>query len=343
MNSRRVLSIIVGSVFAATLAVGAILYKGELDREALQGQFTNEHSKFMTLKNQAQVHYRDQGNPKGPVLVMIHGSLNSLHQWEGWIPPLSAKFRLISLDLLGHGLTGAYPAKIYERQAQRDAVHELLEKLDVHTYYLAGSSAGASIALELALLYPEETRGLVLIDAQGITPPQKGEDPKLLNQGVLATPKSREYTQLKWHERWATRFVGESALRNALERMVHNKSLIDDATVERVATLLRHQGNREAQLLMFRQGLYLISKNPAGDLLPRLTEIKAPVLLMHGQEDALVPPSVATNADKVLAKSELTLVPQAGHLPMLEKPLHTARRVEAFIEGQESSAPLSPH
>ena len=118
-----------GAVIAiALIAVFAIFYKSDLSREQLT-QYINEESEFIDLPNGANMHYRDEGNSNAPVLVMIHGGFGSLQNWEGWVEHLKDDYRLISMDLLGHGLTGGYPEQVYSRIAERDAVHLLLKNL----------------------------------------------------------------------------------------------------------------------------------------------------------------------------------------------------------------------
>ena len=87
-------------------AILAIFFRPDLSREQLAAIYVNDKSKFIKLSNGADVHYRDEGNPNGPVLLMLHGGFGSLHNWEGWVPYLGNDYRLVSLDLPAHGLTG---------------------------------------------------------------------------------------------------------------------------------------------------------------------------------------------------------------------------------------------
>ncbi|MGV0033428.1 MAG: alpha/beta fold hydrolase [Candidatus Azotimanducaceae bacterium WSBS_2022_MAG_OTU7] len=64
------------------------------------------------------MHYRDEGNASGYPLVLVHGSNASLHTWEPWVSLLGDDYRIISLDLPGHGLTGGVPDGDYSSAAQ---------------------------------------------------------------------------------------------------------------------------------------------------------------------------------------------------------------------------------
>lgn len=112
MAAKSILFGLVALMVVVGVGTFAYFFKPDLSREQLAA-FQTPMSRFIDLPNGANMHYRDEGNPDGPVLVMIHGGFDSLHNSEGWVEPLGAEFRLISMDLLGHGLTGTYPANIY--------------------------------------------------------------------------------------------------------------------------------------------------------------------------------------------------------------------------------------
>ena len=78
---------IVAIVVIGAVIVFAIFFKPDLSKDQLT-EYINEESEFITLPNGANMHYRDEGNPDGPVLVMVHGGFGSLQNWEGWVPYL---------------------------------------------------------------------------------------------------------------------------------------------------------------------------------------------------------------------------------------------------------------
>lgn len=335
MSTGRIIAIFAGSVALAAVCVGAFLYEPELSRQELQATLGGPDSKFMTLSSGASLHYRDQGNKDGPALVMIHGGFASLHSWERWIAPLESDYRLISMDLLGHGLTGASPKKLYARSQQRDAVAQLLAKLQLERYAVAGNSFGGSVAIELAATYPNQVSALILINSEGLPNRDGGYDASMFSQDSAIHPKDPSFRQLSWHERLAPRFVGSSVVRTALESMMHDDDLVTDALVEQFASALRHEGNGEAQVLMFRQNLYEIAQNGPQDLLEKLTTLKMPALILQGEHDELVPMAVAKRFDQHLANSTLKVVKGAGHIPMLEAPLQSAEILRDFLRELE--------
>ncbi len=323
----------VGSVVVVIILIVFIFfYKSDLSKEQLTYPYINAHSKFTKLANGANMHYRDEGNPNGKVLVMIHGGFGSLHNWEGWVDNLKDDYRLISMDLLGHGLTGKYPKNLYDRHSERDAVHQLLQKLGVEKYSIAGNSFGGGVALELVLQYPQEVEGLILVDSEGIPNGEDGYDISLFNDDKPITPSDPDFYTLSLLERVGSKFINKYVVKSTLDSMVYNKALLTDDFVDYYSKILRYEGNREAQLLMFRQGMYLISKNGKMDLLPRLKEINCPTLIMQGKQDFLVPMKVAEKFKANIKGSKLAVVDNAGHMPMIEKPKETAKFIEEFMQ-----------
>jgi pimeloyl-ACP methyl ester carboxylesterase len=104
--------------------------------------YSNSESEFMVLGNGQRVHYRDEGNPEGPTLALVHGSNASLHTWELWVAELADQFRIVSMDLQGHGLTEPAPDDDYSPDAMARLIDEVVTRLGVYRFALAGSSMG---------------------------------------------------------------------------------------------------------------------------------------------------------------------------------------------------------
>jgi len=90
----------------------------DLPIAALKQKYAGGASRFALIEGM-NVHYRDEG--AGPPLVLIHGTLSSLHTWDGWVGQLAPHRRVIRLDLAGFGLTGPAPDRDY-RAAREAAV-----------------------------------------------------------------------------------------------------------------------------------------------------------------------------------------------------------------------------
>ena len=117
--------------------------------------------KTLIYKN-TKVSYTDIG--KGTALVLLHGFLENKKMWHDLIPPLSKKYRIITIDLLGHGQTESL-GYVHTMEDNADLVHEVLSKLRIRKAILIGHSMGGYVALAFAELYPDNMKGLILLNS----------------------------------------------------------------------------------------------------------------------------------------------------------------------------------
>ena len=117
--------------------------------------------KQIQYKN-TQISYSDSG--KGTAIVLLHGFLENKEMWQNFIPEFSIKNRIITIDLLGHGETEClgYVQTMEENAA---AVNEVISHLRIRKVILVGHSMGGYVALAFAELYPEKTKGIVLLNS----------------------------------------------------------------------------------------------------------------------------------------------------------------------------------
>lgn len=107
---------------------------------------------------------------------------------------------------------------------------------------MAGNSFGGGITLEVALAFPNEVSGLILIDSEGIPNSEDGYDVSTLTDEAPLAPDNPGYAELSWYERLGARFIGPSVVRPVLDDMIHNKDLLTDGFVDRYGTILRYIG-----------------------------------------------------------------------------------------------------
>ena len=120
--------------------------------------FTFAHMKTTNFKN-TKISYTDQG--KGTAVVLLHGFLENQSMWKAFVPELSKKHRIITIDLLGHGETECL-GYVHTMEDQADMVHHVLHELKIRKAVLIGHSMGGYVALAFAELYPDNVKGIVL-------------------------------------------------------------------------------------------------------------------------------------------------------------------------------------
>ncbi|HEY6141978.1 MAG TPA: alpha/beta hydrolase [Flavobacterium sp.] len=108
------------------------------------------------------ISYSDNG--KGNAVVLLHGFLENKTMWQELVTELSKKHRIITIDLLGHGETECL-GYVHSMEDNAEAVQAVLSKLRIRKAVFVGHSMGGYVALAFAELYPENVRGLVLLNS----------------------------------------------------------------------------------------------------------------------------------------------------------------------------------
>lgn len=304
--------------FAAVLVALGVLagvllwaYSPTLPAETLVARYASEQSMFLDVGG-VRAHVRDQGDPDGIPVVLIHGSNASLHVWEGWVRELATQARLISVDLPGHGLTGTWPREEYTVEAYADFIEVLVDALNLDRFVLAGHSLGGAVAWTFAATRPDRVSQLILIDASGY-PRQGGEAP--LPTRLARMPVVGDI---------GIYFKPEQLVRRSLGEAYADPAMVTQERVRRTAELQRFPGNREATLLRART-------QEALDPTP-LKRLRVPTLILWGAKDRWVPVADAFRFQSDIKGARLEIFENLGHNPMEEDPTATAAAVAAFLK-----------
>ncbi|MEX2589965.1 MAG: alpha/beta hydrolase [Chitinophagales bacterium] len=286
----------------------ATQWRFDIPAEKIEARFSYPHSEFFEYKDM-RIHYCVEG--KGEPLVLIHGTASSLHTWEGWVERLKNDFKIIRLDLPGFGLTGPNPSKDYSEELYAEVVEALLKHLNIHKAHIAGNSLGGAVAFHFAALYPEMTKSLVLIDASGYHFGRK-------------IPFIFRITQYPGVAKLMTGFSPRFIYKWNIRQVYGNTDLITDTLIDRYYLLSLRKGNRQAMVDRMQQ-----VENKDSKLIDK---IKAPTLILWGEEDEWIPLDFAYKFKEDIPHSKLILFPGAGHVPMEEIPVPTADSTKKFIK-----------
>lgn len=121
------------------------------------------------------LYYTSQGT--GSAIVLLHGFLENTTMWDEIVPQLSKKNTIISIDLLGHGLTGNL-GYIHSMEEQAEMIKFVLDHLQLQKYIFIGHSMGGYVALAFAEKYPKNIKGLCLMNSTAMA----DDDEKKLNR-----------------------------------------------------------------------------------------------------------------------------------------------------------------
>src|SRR5213594_3691890 len=148
---------------------GAFWYLSQRDipRSILEARYAGAPSQFVMLPNGTRAHVRDRGPREALALVLIHGSNASLFTWEPWAKRLGDTFRIITVDLPAHGLTGAVPNRDYSEEGMVKFVGEVTDALGLQRFAIGGNSMGGRVAARFAEQHADRLTHLILVDASG--------------------------------------------------------------------------------------------------------------------------------------------------------------------------------
>ena len=313
----KVAGVILGILVLVLLGAWLMLRGPDIPYETLEAKYRDAASHFVDIPGGFHVHYEDEGDPGRPLVVLLHGFGDSYTSWDGWVAELKPKFRVITLDFPGHGLTRAPDGYLLSSNGLADFVDAFAAALTLPKFAVAGNSMGGGAAWQLAVRHPDRLNALILVDAAGF-PNEKPPGEVPLAFRILQYP------------------IGRALLRNidtrplieeGLKTDVYDKSVITPAFVDRWAEFQRAPGHRA--ILM---GLNPRAHSQATSEL--LGTIKVPTLILHGENDPLIEPASARKFAAAIPGARLITYPQVGHLPQIEIPLRSAGDVAAFLESQ---------
>lgn len=266
---------------------------------------------FATLPSGLKLHYRVQGNPEGPWLVLLNGLLSDTTMWAGVLPGLSDRFRILTFDSRGQGRSEAPLEGPYTTALLAEDAWQLFATLGIERPWLIGLSNGSAMSLELLCGHPEAFPGGVLTSAMA----------------------SVDFAMALKTEHWARCLEVGGPL---MQFDAVAPYLWSDAFLEARHGVLRayHQvvtGSDRPQ----HGNLHQIRGILGWDIRDRLKVIRAQVLLLCGAEDLLTPPWKGLETARGIARSRFELVPGIGHAYPVEDPKRFVARVRQFIGGPE--------
>ena len=291
--------------------------------ESLVGRWAPAPSDFIDLNGQL-VHYRDDGPRDDPLpIVLLHGTSASLHTWEGWSKALRGQRRVISLDLPAFGLTGPftgpYAGQPYTGPNYARFVLDVLDRLAVPRFVVAGNSLGGEVAWRIAAAAPQRVAQLVLVDAAGY-------------------PISADHVPLGWKiarlpvlGHIAEHVLPRALVVQGLQAVYGDPSKITEPLVDRYLELTLRAGNRAALVQRAQQW------SPAEGA-DHVTGVVAPTLVLWGGRDRIIPPALAQRFAADIPGARVVMFDDLGHVPHEENSARTVAAVKAFL-GIATSAP----
>jgi pimeloyl-ACP methyl ester carboxylesterase len=273
---------------------------------------------------------------EGVPMLLIHGFGNEAHIWDDFAPVVAPHYRVLAMDLRGHGDSDWHPDGAYDYDDHVRDLEAVLQHLDLERVVLVSHSLGGRVSMLFGGRHPEMLAGLVIVDSAPNLD-RRGTARISLDVAQNRDPSFRspsEYEQMLVH-------AYPAATPKAIRRMAQHglKQREDGRYVLKMDTKFRGAvggaTDEEAASPPSAEAIEAHDERYREEMWSALEKIQCPTLVVRGAASDIVTADVADRmADEALANGSLAVVPQAGHSVMTDNPEGFERAVGDFVLGE---------
>jgi pimeloyl-ACP methyl ester carboxylesterase len=284
---------------------------GELTVEQLRARYGDEHGRYATIHG-IELHYKDEGT--GPVLLLLHGSQSTMRTYDRIADLMKAHYRVIRVDLPGYGLSAAATPEAAASVKPVAMIEGLVDHLGLSRLSVAGVSSGGTMAAFLAAKRPELVERLILSNMPS--------DP--YSASHLVIPDSFRAAQQRFA---ATQRYDRDFWYEYLRYFAGDPARMTDHIIDEYHDFGRRPDDPHKLALIAQVGDGVAAQ-------AEFARVTAPVLLIWGTADPLLPESAAKALAGHLPKASVSqvLLADVGHYPPLEAPDRFAAIMAAWLE-----------
>lgn len=250
-----------------------------------------------------KVTFLDKG--KGRAVVLLHGFLGSHQIWKPAIDNLSKSYRVIAIDLPGHGNTPCF-GYAHSMELMAKCVKAVLDSLRLKKYVLIGHSMGGYVSLAFADLYPDHLRGLCLYHSTGYADTEEKKRDRLRAINLVKTNKT-VYTKTTIQNLFATK-----NLKYLREEVAFAGNIAKQTSKQSIIAALHGMRDR-----------------PARDLL--LGWVQYPVMMVIGELDNVLPYEQLLEQSEMIRDKSILYLEHDGHFGFLESPRQSNKALRRFL------------
>ena len=242
--------------------------------------------------------YIEAGSGDATPIVFLHGVGSDKSVWHPQLDHFAKSRRAIAFDYPGYGDSDPAPDGT-TRDDYAEAMHSAMHALDVDRAHVCGLSLGGVVAIALCHAVPNHCASLILADTFAVHPEAEG----IYQRGIAGSTDLPGMAEAR-----VDVLIAQPADPAVRREVVETMSRIDPAA--------------------YRTGAKAVW---LADQRDRAAAIRVPTLIVCGTEDVPTPPALSDELHKMIAGSQLSMIPSAGHLTNLEQPGAFNRLVEDFI------------
>jgi pimeloyl-ACP methyl ester carboxylesterase len=251
----------------------------------------NATDRFVTV-NGLRLHYLEQGTADKPALILVHGNERHAHTFDHIVPEFARDYRIIAVDMRGHGDSGWSPESAYLVEDHVKDLEGLVRELRLTNLTLWGNSTGGSVVQVYAGLHPDN---VVRVISEDVGP----ERPEDISSGFA-----------KRVEREANGWASEDELvRELMTRSPRTPEAITRNLV-RYGTKRRDDGR-----IIWKRDPNTVKGFIPTELWQYVNKITSPILYLLGGASRIVPPETQAKLKATLPTAEVVVMPGLGHYP----------------------------
>jgi pimeloyl-ACP methyl ester carboxylesterase len=289
------------------LGINALL----IDAETKPAGVTLAGGRILDLPD-GKIQVIDRGPRDGSSIVLIHCFTCAIDWWDGMLPALERRHRVIAVDLRGHG-GSEKPTSGYSIDDQAGLVAEALDRLGVNSAEVVGHSLGGAVAVALAQNSPERVGRVVIVDT-----------PSTHDESSLGLVAQLGFAPVIGEAFW--RAKPDFAVKQGLEVAFAPGFDVPDRFVEDVDRMNFSAYDDSASAFDEYTGEEPLAR--------RMASIGIPLLVIMGAEEQIIddPAKALAEYRTQVPGTQTQLIAGAGHSPNVEKPAETARLVLGFAK-----------
>jgi pimeloyl-ACP methyl ester carboxylesterase len=258
---------------------------------------------FFSYKG-GRIHFTDSG--RGEAIVLLHGYLESSEVWNGFATELSSNFRIISVDLPGHGLSDVY-GDVHSMEFMAEAIKELIDYLGLNKIFITGHSLGGYVTLAFLGLYSKRLTGYCLFHSQPFADTPEAFEKREREIEIVKMGKKN----LMYPDNVIRMFAPSNLGKFAIE-LQKSKDIASLIPGEGIIAVLNGMMIRPSRLSFMEEG-------------------KVPCLWILGRMDSYIPCDIIQTKVKLPANAKVVVLNNSGHLGFVEEEVLSVKILSEFV------------
>jgi pimeloyl-ACP methyl ester carboxylesterase len=251
-----------------------------------------------------RIHYSDRG--EGTTIILLHGYLESLEVWNGFADKLANGYRVVAIDLLGHGLSDVY-GEIHTMEFMASVVNEVLISLCIDKAFMLGHSLGGYVTLAFVELFPDRLSGYCLFHSQPFDDLPAAIEKRKREIGIVKKGKKN----LMYPDNVIKMFAS-SNLEKFAGHLDKLKTIASEIPGEGIIAMLKGMMIRPSRLAIMEEG-------------------RVPCLWILGSMDNYIPCDIIRSKVKLSSDTSVVVLKNSGHLGFIEEEDLSVKIISDFV------------